>query len=310
MSFITKLSGQARSLIGFSLIAVIAFTFLVSTMLGGRVSQVFSQINSGLSTNGGYTLDTRQESASGAAEAAALPPSAAEAPQPRMVIQNATLQIEVTDVTQADAGIRALVDTVGGYIVNSSINGEGNDLSISLSTKVPAGQFDQTMSAIQALASKVRLRTISGQDVTEEFVDLKARLHNLEITRDRVEGFLEQATKIDEMLQINTTLNDLQGQIEQLQGRMQYLSQNTAVSTIDVNIQPIPVVPIVNEEGWQPITVARGALHDVILTGQGLINMIIVILIWTPLLTPPLVLGWWIWRRFLRGRQDDAPHTV
>ncbi|NTV64995.1 MAG: DUF4349 domain-containing protein [Oscillochloris sp.] len=301
MRSIAKLSTQTGSLIGLGMVMVLALGLVITTLLGARVSTVFSSINSGLSYpgSGGGSMSSASQSALANANEP-LPAQANLPVQERMIIRNASLTIEVADVGQADEQIRALINQAGGYILTSSTSGEGNEMSVVLSTRVPAAQFDTALSAVQSVAAKVRQRSVSGEDVTEEFVDLTSRLHNLEITRDRVETMMGQATKISDMLTVSATLSDIQGQIEQIQGRMQYLSQNANLSTIDVSIQPVPVVPIMSEQGWQPVAVARGALHDVIVTGQGLINLLIVIVIWMPLIVPPLLLAWWAWRRFRR----------
>jgi Domain of unknown function (DUF4349) len=288
MRSLVNLSIRARVLIALVLVCSIALTTLSLTLLGGKVDYVFTSINSGLSAG----------SPSGA-----TPAGVGVSAQERMVIRNASLVIEVADVTLAEDKIRTFVNQVGGYILSSSTSGEGNSLNVSLITKVPAGQFDTTLSTFQALASKVRERSVTGEDVTAEFVDLTARLHNLEVTRDRVESLLGQATLVDDMLKINTALGDLQGQIEQIQGRMQYLSQNVAVSTITVSVKPVPVVTIFGTEDWQPVMVARGALRNMIAACQGLLNLLITVVVWLPLIGPSLLLAWWVWKRLPRRGQ-------
>jgi hypothetical protein len=304
MGRLAGISKHVPSLIGFGLVAALALGLILS-LSGQRVSAVFSTINSGLSEgamiDSGLTGEQAVPPLDGQAGQAYPLPQPAGAAQDRLVIRSASLQIQVADVDEADVQARALVDRAGGYIVSSSTTGEGNGLLILISARVPAAQFDATLSATQALAARVLGRSLAGQDVTEEFVDLKARLHNLEATRDRVEGFLGQAKKVDEALLVNTTLSDLQGQIEQIKGRIQYLSESSAFSTIELTIQPVPVVPLTSEEGWQPVAVARGALHDVIATGQVLINALIVIAIWSPLTVLPLFLVGWGWRRLTHG---------
>ena len=131
-------------------------------------------------------------------------------------------------------------------------------------------------------------------------------MRNLEATRDRLLTFLDKATKVEDALAVNNSLNDIQGQIEQAKGRMQYLKQSSALSTITVGLEPVPpVTPIVEEGGWQPVTVARSALRSLIELGQGLANVGIVVLVWTPVWLPLLLLGLWFRRRML-GRAGRA----
>jgi hypothetical protein len=199
--------------------------------------------------------------------------------------------------------VRAAAAQYGGYIVKAASSGSDEDLSVQISFRVPAARFDEALGGVQGLAKKVIARTISGDDVTEEYVDLGSRLKNLEATRDRLMTLLDKATKVDDALSVNTALTDVQGQIEQIQGRMQYLKQSSALSTINVGLVPVPPpTAIVAEDGWQPLEVARGALRNLVALGQGLANVAIVLLIWTPVWLPLLLLGLWLGRRVRRPR--------
>jgi hypothetical protein len=128
-------------------------------------------------------------------------------------------------------------------------------------------------------------------------VDLESQLRNLQATRDRLLDLLEKATRVEDALQVNQAITDVQGQIEVIQGRMKYLQQSAALSTISVYLAPVPTTPLLEEDGWQPWNVARGALRDLLIFGQGLANVAIVLAIWTPLWLPLVLLGRWAWLR-------------
>jgi hypothetical protein len=83
----------------------------------------------------------------------------------------------------------------------------------------------------------------SGQDVTEEYVDLNSRLGNLEATRDRLRAFLDQATTVEQALEVNEELRQIEEEIAVIQGRLQNLAQRAAYSTIDLTINPIIPTP-------------------------------------------------------------------
>src|SRR5262249_38833606 len=170
-------------------------------------------------------------------------------------------------------------------------------------------RFDQALSGVQGLAKKVLARTVGGDDVTEEFIDLDSRLKNLEATRDRLQSFLDKATTVEDALKVNQSLSDLQGQIEQIKGRRQFLQQSAALSTISVSLSPVPAVaPLVTEEGWQPLRVARDALRGLVGFVQGRATLAIVALVWAPVWLPIVFLGWWL-RRRLRGRRNQPKAT-
>lgn len=224
----------------------------------------------------------------------------------RLVIKTAALTVEVEDVAVAEARISARAAELGGYVVAAQSSGSDTSRVATLTFRVPAQRFDEALAGVEGLARKVFSRSISGDDVTEEFVDLASRLRNLEATRDRLLDLLTRASRVDDALQVNQALSDVQGQIEQIQGRMKYLQQSAAFSAISVELRPVPPPPpIIEEDAWQPLRVARAALRDLVAFGQELVNRGIVILVWSPVWLPILLLARWGWLR-LSGRQRRA----
>ena len=230
----------------------------------------------------------------------------------RLVIKTADLSLQVDSARDAEAALRALVGQLGGYVVKVETSGTDESMSSHVIFRVPAERFDQALSGVQGLAKKVLARTVGGDDVTEEFVDLEARLGNLEATRDRLQSFLDKADTVDDALKVNQSLSDLQGQIEQLKGRRKFLQQSASLSTISVTLSPLPtIVPIVDEEGWQPFGVARNALRGLVGFGQGLATLVIVALVWAPVWLPVLLFGLWLSRRLRRRvARPKAPEVA
>jgi hypothetical protein len=228
----------------------------------------------------------------------------------RLVIKTAQISLQVENVPNAEAAVRAKVQELGGYVVKAENSGSDENMTAQITFRVPAQRFDESLAGLQGLAKKVLSRTVSGDDVTEEFVDLQSRLRNLEATRDRLATFLDKSTTVDEALKVNESLSQIQGEIEQVKGRTEYLKQSAALSTITVALSPVPAIsPLIEEDGWQPLSVARSALRDLIELGQGLVNVLIVLLIWTPLWLPLVLLGWWLRRRLL-GRTRKPAQTA
>src|SRR6266508_875499 len=248
------------------------------------------------------------QSASGGATALDQGNAPANAPAPgaqqdlqRLVIKTADLSLQVDSARDAEAALRTLVGQLGGYVVKVETSGTDESMSSHVIFRVPADRFDQALSGVQGLAKKVLARTIGGDDVTEEFVDLESRLKNLEATRDRLQSFLDKAETVDDALKVNQSLSDLQGQIEQLKGRKQFLERSASLSTISVTLSPLPaIVPIIGEEGWQPLGVARDALRGLVSFGQGLATLMIVALVWAPVWLPIVLFGLWLSRRLRR----------
>ncbi|KPV53746.1 hypothetical protein SE17_07790 [Kouleothrix aurantiaca] len=224
----------------------------------------------------------------------------------RLVIKTADLALQVESARDAEARLRALVSQLGGYVVKVETTGADADMTARVTFRVPPARFDDALAGAQGLATKLLSRTVSGDDVTEEFVDLSPRLRNLEATRDRLLTFLEKAENVEDALKVNESLTQIQGEIEQLKGRQQFLQQSAALSTITVFLSPVPVTAILTEEGWQPATVARRALRNLVEFGQGLAELVIVLLIWAPVWLPLLLAGWWLLRRARRLRRQPV----
>jgi uncharacterized protein DUF4349 len=252
-----------------------------------------------------------EEAPAGGSQASAGQAPADQQALDRLVIKTADVSLEVEKVGDAETAVRALAARLGGYVVKVETSGTDENLTSKITFRVPAQRFDDALSGVQGLAKKVLGRTVSGEDVTAEFVDLDSRVRNLEATRDRLLTFLDKATKVEDALAVNNSLNDIQGQIEQAKGRMQYLKQSSALSTITVALTPVPLpTPIVEEGGWQPVAVARAALRSLIELGQGLASVAIVVLVWTPVWLPLLLLGLWIRRRVLGRTGKTAGSTT
>lgn len=220
----------------------------------------------------------------------------------RLVIKNASLSLEVASVTEAETSIRQKAEQLGGFVVSVQTYGSGDSMRSTIVFRVPAARFEEALSGVEGLARKVLSRSVGGDDVTEEYVDLESRLRNLEATRDRLLDLLARAEKVEDALQVNQALTDVQGQIEQIKGRMQYLKQSAAMSTITVDLAPVPPPPaIIEEDAWQPLRVARLALRDLVEFGQGLVDLAIILLVWTPVWLPFVLFIRWIWRKATRG---------
>jgi len=228
-----------------------------------------------------------------------------EAAQERLIIRTADVEIVVTDTEEAMATITTMVVDNGGWVVNSNVfQYSAGAKTGNLTVRVPAAGFDSALEAIRQLAVEVRRVSTTGQDVTEEFVDLSARLANLEATAARVRSFLEETQNVEEALAVNQELSRLESEIESLKGRMQYLSQSAAFSTISINLTPDALSQPLEVGGWRPQGIARDAIQALISTLQALANIFIWLIIFMLPLALLLGIPVWLVVRFLRRRRQ------
>jgi hypothetical protein len=235
--------------------------------------------------------------------------------QERLIIRTADMSIIAADTEEALDRIAAMADSSGGWVVSSNVY-QSSDTSKTgyVQIRVPAEGFQSVLDAIAGLAVEVTNLSTSGQDVTEEFVDLEARLGNLEATAARLRTFLDESRTVEEALAVNMELSRVEGEIEAIKGRMQYLEQSAAFSSITVNVTPDELAQPIQVAGWQPSGVAKQALEALVNTFQLIANAVIWFVVFAlPVLLViaiPFLLLIWVIRRLRRREQVKAVETA
>ncbi len=233
----------------------------------------------------------------------------------RMIVRTASLAVVVEDTEESLGAIEDLATDLGGYISNLNTWRVNEQLAASVTLRVPVESFDDARERIKALAKELENENVSGQDVTEEYVDLDARLHNLQVAEEELLELLAAAQEThrdaESILAIYREITNVRQQIEQIQGRMQYLEDTSSLATLTISLTPEEEVKPVVEPGWEPLRQARDALHSLVTALQALANLLIwMALFFLPmaaLLAVPFVLawlGWYFWRR--RRRRSKA----
>ncbi|MFC0559651.1 DUF4349 domain-containing protein [Halalkalibacter alkalisediminis] len=156
----------------------------------------------------------------------------------RMVIHHGNILIEVNDYLKARNEIQGKVKSIGGYVVESYYH-EGIDgqLNGSMIVRVPKGDFQPLLEHLATQQWKVIEQQTSGNDVTEEFVDLESRLKAKRVVEERLLGFMDKADNTENLLKISNELATVQAEIEQMLGRKQYIENQVEFSTVSIHIQ-------------------------------------------------------------------------
>jgi hypothetical protein len=155
----------------------------------------------------------------------------------RMIIRNGSMQLVVKDVSEALKQITNLAGTYGGFVVNSSMQESQNRLYGNISIRVESKRFNEALAALRALAEDVKAENTSGQDVTEEYTDLDAKLRNLQAAESQLLELMKKAGTVTEILGVQKELVTTRGEIEQNKGRMQYLEQSSDLALIQVSLE-------------------------------------------------------------------------
>jgi len=151
----------------------------------------------------------------------------------RMVAWRASLSVEVWNVSNAVARATALAEGRGGFVEQKSDHGES---SARLTLRIPAAAFRAAVTTLEELG-KVTHRDVRGEDVTEEYVDVDARLKNKLVLRDRLKQLLDKAVDVKDVLAIETELNRVQGDIDSMEGRIKLLKNQVDLATVTLNLE-------------------------------------------------------------------------
>ena len=227
----------------------------------------------------------------------------------RMIVKNADIRLLVEDTNSAIDRTTQIVGDSGGYIVSSRVwyqdYAQYQLKYASITLGIPVDEFERVLSRLRGLAVEVRDETASGDDVTDQYVDLQSQLVTLEATRERVQSFLDDAKTVDEALRINQELSNLDAQIEQIKGRMNYLNDRSAFSTITITLEPelpeLEPVVLPAPQAWNPGLVLKDAVKVLTVAYQGIAEFVIWLgVVIVPILLPPALLLWGLWKLFTR----------
>ncbi|MBT2695340.1 DUF4349 domain-containing protein [Bacillus sp. ISL-55] len=199
----------------------------------------------------------------------------------RMVIFNAEMDIRVDNFEKARNALEQKAQSYNGYIVQSNSNRyDGEQQSGTMTFRIPQEHFNAFLNDAEGLSVQVNNRHVSGQDVTEEYVDLESRLKSKKAVEARLLDFMKQAQKTEDLLKISSDLADVQEQIEQIAGRKKFLENQTALSTVTITLQENEVaVPKIDNDSlntWQKIKKQFADNINILLAaGSGIVVFLI-----------------------------------
>jgi hypothetical protein len=213
----------------------------------------------------------------------------------RMMVYTARLGLEVSDVDSAIDSIYTIARDLQGDVSGISTSREGGRKIGAVTVRVPQEDFYTAIEAIENLG-RVDSKDVKGEDVTEEYVDLSARLRNLQNQEQRLAEILSMATTVEDVLRVESELNKVRLEIEQITGKIQYLENRVELATITVLLGESPPWIALPEIDWgKPIEAGLWGLFTVF---QGLIAISIIA-------TPFIAVGTPIYY-FYRRRQTES----
>lgn len=233
---------------------------------------------------------------------------------PRMIVYTASIELRVEDPKAAMDEVWQLAQEVGGYVVSSTVQEHslpdgtrGTEAKVSI--RVPAERLQEVLDRLADMALDVLRESLTSQDVTEEYVDLNARLRNLKATEEELLNFLKEAQNAEELLAVHRELTRVREDIERLEGRKRYLEQVSRFALIEVYLRPKEVQPPILPDTWSASAVFKAAVRALVRALQELATLGI----WLVVFALPLFLllggviwmiwrlATWVWRRSKKG---------
>ncbi|MCD9024440.1 DUF4349 domain-containing protein [Cohnella silvisoli] len=166
----------------------------------------------------------------------------------RKVIYRANLVMKVEEFKTAEEQLLNLIHLGGAYVLQFSDSRSADEVGATYVIKVPSSGFSPFLEKLQKIKTLHREREVEGSDVTEEFVDLNARLKAKQVVESRLLAFMDKAAKTDDLVRFSNELARVQEEIEQIKGRIRFLDQNVAFSTINLRLYQATGIEEIKEE--------------------------------------------------------------
>lgn len=207
------------------------------------------------------------------------------APAEQRIIKTGELSIEVDDVASALTSVRTLAEQVGGYVGGSQAGTV--EESATLTLRVPAARFEEALVRLRELGGTVVGESTHEEDVTAQVVDLGARIENLAASEASYRVLAERAAEVDDVLAVQARLDQVRGEIEQLQAQLDNVSGQAALSTLVVRLVPAAAPVAAQTAGWDPGGQLDRAMAALVGIGQGVVD----VAIWVGIVILPVALA-------------------
>jgi len=209
----------------------------------------------------------------------------------RLVIQQSNLSLLVKNVVEARKNILEYTKTNGGYMVSSNVSNPQDAPTATIMIRVPSDKIDSALEYFHSLSIKVVSENLSGRDVTDQYVDIDARLVTLRATKERFESILAQATEIKDITNLTREILSVQNQIDSLIGQQESLKQNAQLAKLTVYLSTDELaLPYAPSETFRPSVIFKLAVRSLIGFARGLATWAIWVGVYSVVWIPALVI--------------------
>jgi Domain of unknown function (DUF4349) len=250
------------------LLLVASFSLVIAALLASCASSGAGGTDTRLSAVGVPPAAPAQAAADTSRAAGAGASAQAVVTEQQRIVKTGEITLEVESEANGLSRIRAVAVELGGYVGGSQA-GTLNQ-SATLTLRIPAARFDDALSRLHEIGEKVLAESTQEQDVTSSLVDLQARLKNLQASEAQYRVLVGRATKIEDILAVQSRLDDVQGQIEQISAQLKSLGNQADLSTLTVTLTPRAQPIQAASSTWDPGETVGLAVGALLQLGQGL----------------------------------------
>jgi hypothetical protein len=190
------------------------------------------------------------------------------------------LSIEVTNIDETIETLQTLISQYGGRITNSDSR-EFEVRYANVTILIPSKSFDELLNSIKGISVKVKNENISANDVTEEFIDIESNLNVMKNTESRFLALFSETENVEEILQVEIELMRIRGNIDSLEGRMNYLNKTTNNSILNLSIEEKMSV---TGNSWSVVDSFNDSIREFVSFSKHLANLIIKLVIFSPVI--------------------------
>jgi hypothetical protein len=230
----------------------------------------------------------------------AAPPQ--EADSDRKMVRTSSIDLIVQKPAEAAEKIRGLAESLGGFLVSSQVSGGPDAAGASLTVRVPAARYEEAHAEICKLGLRVENERLEAQDVTRQYVDQAANLHNLRAEEAQYLTILKQAQTVKDTLEVSEKLSEVRGQIEQQQAEFDALSKQIETVAINILLRTEAEARVFGLN-WRPLYQMKLALRDGLeglaeyaSTMTAIVFYLPTVVLWLATIVVGAALGWRILR--------------
>ena len=227
----------------------------------------------------------------------------------RKIVKTGEITLQVPGVGAAVGELRAVALSLDGYVSDSRTGGEHDSATVML--RIPADRFDQALDRLHGMKGEVKVEATKDEDVTSSIVDLDARIQNLRASEQQYRVLIGRAEKIQDVLAVQSRLDQVRGEIEQLSAQLKQLNGLASLSTITVTLVPASTPVEDAAAAWDPGATIGNAVAALVSGGQGVADFgIWLLIVGLPFLLVAAIILWLAFRLapvVRRMRDEPAP---